>query len=465
MLLSVSYEHGYIRRRFLGIRLPKTKTALLPLENAYNAADSFDLREIDHDIARFADNVRSDNAQAFHVPSGETQRVAFLATMFLDSGGHTECVKTLVGILSDIYETGVFLVEKNKSFQSAPVKMQAIAQKAKIMGLDGFRGDFAKSLIALYNQIVDYNPKVLFLFYHMDDIMCAALCSLLQKHTTIKLLYFNHGSHFKALGFSFCDLVLEGMPVTHYVTCRFRHIAKGRVMGLVAPKKEDVVYFSEQEKQKKRQELGIADGAYFTLTGGGGYKFFEDTSSEYFVLIKQVLQEEPKLRHVVVSRFSSKQKAIIESVFADAREARARLVLTELTPHFDLLLQACDLFIDTFPVSSALTQIDLMRNKRPSVVKINRKNPLLSFHEYLPADYPYMFDSPESMRAGILTLLHDPEKRILMAERLYRHYLENYEGSAVCKKYQEIIDSSLELSSFHQAPPPLSSYNFAEAQL
>lgn len=451
---KIKYTNRYVKYQLFGLTLFKKKSEIFHILKKFKETKQFNLQYLDREIAVVADKIYEQNTSAFPNLSGSTQRVAFLATELSDTGGHTECVRSLSQLLSEEYELGLFLINKDETVSSAPKKMKDIADNTSLMGLPRPTCKFTEDLIALYNQVVDFNPKVIFLFFHMDDILSAALCHLLQRHSRIKLIYFNHGSHCKALGFSFCDLVIEGMPVTHYVTKHFRGIDKCRVMGLPSVRKENIKHFSQKEKNLVRESLGIQPGNHFTLSGGGGYKFFDARGSEYFTMIKDLLQKESRLQHVVVSEFSSKKMAVIEDIFRDAVEARGRLIFTGFTPNFELLFQACDLFIDSFPVSAALTQIDLMRNKVPTIVKINSENALLSFHEYLPEKYPYMFDNIQDMTAGVLRLLHDKSERRLVVEALYNHFLSHYEGEAVLRAYRELIEKSDNLSQFYQELDP-----------
>jgi hypothetical protein len=113
-------------------------------------------------------------------------------------------------------------------------------------------------------------------------------------------------------------------------------------------------------------------------------------------------------------------------------------------------------------VSSALTQVDMMRNKRPTVVKINRESALLSFHEYMPKDYPYMFDNVEDMESGILKLLYDKTEQQKFIDMLYNHYLMTFESDIVKEKYIKLIDNCDNLEQFYEKLNKNTYYNLGE---
>ena len=97
------------------------------------------------------------------------------------------------------------------------------------------------------------------------------------------------------------------------------------------------------------------------------------------MMIKRLLSKEKNLKHVIISQFDKNQQKIIDEIFAGSVE-KNRLTIIPYQTEFDKYFQCADLFIDSFPVGAALTQVDLMRNKVASVVKINKDNAYFSFH-------------------------------------------------------------------------------------
>ena len=146
------------------------------------------------------------------------------------------------------------------------------------------------------------------------------------------------------------------------------------------------------------------------------------------------------LKHLAISNLSDEQKSIVDDIFKNNPEEKKRLIFHKMTPDYEILFQSADLFIDSFPVSSAMTQIDLMGMKVPTVVKINSQNPTWTFHEYMPPNYPYMFEAVEDMKNGIINLLKDEKKRKELSQSNYQFWLNTYEGDVVKEKYLRIIN-------------------------
>ena len=91
-------------------------------------------------------------------------------------------------------------------------------------------------------------------------------------------------------------------------------------------------------------------------------------------------------------------------------------------------------------MSSAMTQIDLMAMKVPTVVKINTEKPELTFHEYMPNGYPYMYEKVEDMEKEIINLLNSPNLRSQLVDSNYTYWLKNNENYVVKEKYIKVME-------------------------
>lgn len=411
---------------------------------SYNNIHNFDTTMIDQQIEDYVDN----QFEQTFTPDINKSRIAVLASQFYDFGGHSECVRRLVSNLSDKYEIKVFLTRKIQSYAAAPNKMQLIGEHAQIDGFDCISLPCETGINLMFRIIKEFSPKMLFVFIHPDDMHGASLMALIQKYTNIKIVFVNHASHYPALGFSFADLILVFLQSIYYIDKIYRKCDKHHIIEAFSDKIEDIKYFSDREIEIKRQELGIGKNDYCTMSGADRYKFFDGQKSSYFEMIKRLLEKEVKLKHVVISNFQDSELQIIDKIINEP-SLRNRLILIPTTSNYQILFQSCDVFIDSLPVSSALTQIDLMKFKRPTVVKINTENKLHSFHEYMPENYPYMFDNISDMENGILRLLYSKEEQQKIIEMNYNHYLESFEGNKVKQKYINLIENCDNIEQFY----------------
>lgn len=444
VILRKVREEGSIKYYFLERCFYTQKNDLIAFQEDFIRQVSFDHREMDKRISDFAD----ENFKFKRCEKINKKRIAILATEFYDSGGHTECVKSLVNNLCDNYKIDVYLTKKSCAFEYAPKKIKAMKKNANFFGVNCNETNFKSTVKKLFNKITVTAPRVIFVYMHPDDAYSAMLMHLLKKYTNIKLIFFNHSAHNPTLGMNIADITTVALPSTHYVDAVYRKCDNHTLINAFCDRIEDVVYYSDEEISKKRKEIGINNGELFTMTGSAWYKLFNKDESAYFSMIKRILIREPKLKHVVITNLPNQKKQIVEKMFEDAPEARKRLIFLPLVSKYEILFQSCDVFIDSFPIASAFTQLDLMKFKKPTVVKINRENILWSFDEYLPKNYPYMFETVAQLEEGVIKLIHDKDEQKRIVDMNFEHYMKNFEGNAVKKKYIELIENSDDLSVF-----------------
>ena len=372
-------------------------------------------------------------------------------------GGHTPLVERIAESFAQEYDVTLFATRVNFTACDTSnnvyyaTKADNITSKIKIDGVnwDWSVNDICSCVRTFYNKIVQSGVNVLFCYIHPHDIVLSATLALIKEYTKIKVIYFNLADHFYNLGYKFAHLIIDARPAGQRITREIRGYNNTALMPLQQKRKEETFYYSQNELQKLREKIGINDGDYFTLTGSTSYKLFEEDGSVYFQFIKDLLQAEPKLKHIVMSEFSAKYRKMIDNIFNGKKDLRSRLIIIDRVANFDIYMQACDLFIDTFPQGGALIHLDMMRNKKPTVVKINKTNPIRSFEFYLPKNYQYMYEDIENMKNGILELLYSKDKQREISDVLYQYYLDTYEFSIVKEKYKILIENSDNLEQFY----------------
>ena len=166
-----------------------------------------------------------------------------------------------------------------------------------------------------------------------------------------------------------------------------------------------------------------------------------------------MLLNERQCKHVIVTELLEKEKRDIAKVFKGNKQLLERLIIVERVAEFDLLLQMADVFIDSFPLGSALVHIDAIRNKRPTVIKKDAANELYTFYNYLYDDYEYAVEDLQEMLGKTLFLLRNREERQRVAARCYQHYLDTYEFDTVKKRYRALIDNHRSLEQFYASLP------------
>lgn len=428
--------------------LNKSINSSVILENDLNT-NYFD-KEIEDSISKyFAKNKSKFTNQA----DSSSIKISLLFTRLYSTGGHTPMVERFIESFCDEYNLGVFCTQldytKNGHYKNK--KNRIFDKNIFIDGIDYFWNayDLELHVKELYNKIISFNPKIIFCYIHPQDVVLVATLALIKKNTNIKIIDINMQDHFYSLGFKFADLIIDARPAGQRITKEIRGYNNTCLMPLQQKKISETKYFLDSEIISLKNSLGINKNQFFTLTGGAGYKFFGDNNSDYFCFVKNLLIKEKNLVHVVMSDFDENFFKIVDNIFSDNKELLERLKIIKSVPDFDIYMQACDLFIDTFPQGGALIHIDIMRNKKPSIVKINKENPVRSFEFYFPKDYQYMFDDISKMEDATLSLLNDKNKREELSQYLFNHYVKTYEFNIVKNKYEQIIKNYNNLEKFY----------------
>ncbi len=433
-ILKIKRKKGQTKFYALGLPLFKINNPFDKLNKEFAENTDFDVRKFDEKISDITKNYK--NLLKCKI---NNKRIAFLATKIYDMGGHTKWMRDMQKTFCNQYDEALFLTTTTTSRKAAPQTLEYIKKISDIVTFRQFSCSAERSIREIYDAIVSYAPKALFVFIHTDDFIATAVLALLKKHTKIKIFFVNHATHRPALAMSFADLVLEETPSSAYVTQNLRKIAQTHIVGLISKPEEENPHFTQAEIDKTRQKIGIPKGAICTMSGAASYKFFDDNGSRYFGMVKKLLSEHQNVYHVVISKFRDFEAEIVKKMFENA-PVKNRLILLPYQENYELYFKSADLFIDSFPMSSALAFIDLMRLRVPYVVKINTENSALSFHEYQAKDFEYMYESIKDFYSGIEKLLADENLRKAMCEKNYQHYIENYEPKAAEKILDKVIN-------------------------
>lgn len=433
-ILKIKYKKGQTKFYVLGVPLFAVKNDFDAIRADFAAHKTFDVSRWDSQIDKITATYKNVGSCEIN-----PHRVAFLATKIYDMGGHTKWMRDMQKTLSADYEETLFLTTTGTSRKAAPQALEYLKSISKIKMFNQFSCSFEKNIREIYDAIVAYAPRALFVFIHTDDIIATAVLALLKRHTDIKIFFVNHATDFPALSVSFADLILEETPSSAYVTQKLRKIKQTHIVGLISKPEEENPHFTEEEIAQTRLKMGIPSEAFCTMSGAASRKFFDADGSTYLEMIKKLLEQHANVYHVLISELNKRETAICEKIFKNS-SVKNRLIILPYQNNYELYFKCADLFIDSFPMSSALAFIDLMRLKVPYIVKINTQNSALSFHEYQAKDFPYMYETVDEFYAGIEKLLSDNTARLSMVEDNYRHYLEHYEPKAARKILQNVIN-------------------------
>lgn len=350
----------------------------------------------------------------------DQKKVAILTSEIYDTGGHTELAIRFINKNKKDKNIYFILTAFNqKSELSAPTKSKTIKElvgSEKYVEFDGVK-DYAEKVIQIFNYIKENNFSTVISNIHMHDAVGTAILGLIHTYSDIKIEFWNHGDHFFALGTSFADVIYTRTKNGQAVSPYLRNNSKCKNGEFIIQYDKSKI-LTKEELAKIRESLNIPQNAFLTLTGCQ----LEKLGNEYFKLVNTILKKNPNIWHLFITPSLSYAEKTIKKNFKN----NPRVILMNGTPEFEKFIQISDLYIDSFPQGSALTLIDCIKYKKPVVIKINEKEPIRSFEEYLYPNYEYAFKTSKGMFNGISKLANDKNEYEKTSENVWHFFKNKY---------------------------------------
>ena len=376
----------------------------------------------DNEIAFLADKIIKDkNFDILAMQNAEYNRnnVLILNTEIYDTGGHTECaIRYVEKSKENVYFYCVLF--NTKSMQTAPVKSEKIKSLVKDYTESDLSCGYANRVINVLNYIRKNKIGIIYSNIHMYDAIGCAVLAIVKKYCKdIKIIFWNHGDHFFALGTSFADeiytRVKNGKALSEYLkdnkNCKY-----GKFIVNYDPSKN----ISEIEKSELKEKLGIPQDAFVTMTGC----VIDKIGKEYGQMIDKILKKNTNIYHLFICpSYPQKEKKLMK-IFKN----NPRVILHPGTPEFDKYIQITDLYVDSFPQGSALTLVDFIKYSKPVVIKINKKEPIKSFEEYLYPNYEFAYETPKGMIEGVTELANNQDLYKKLQVKVHEHFEKTYLG-------------------------------------
>lgn len=360
-------------------------------------------------------------------------KILILNTELYDTGGHTELAVRYTKAFREDYPINIYLTNSSirsiQTFENLKkcIELKELANDYYISAPDIKMEDkvFEAFSYIINNKITTINANI-----HMQDAVGAIVLYLVKKYTNININFWNHAEHFYSLGFNFSDTIFTrlkgGSPQTPYLkNCK-------KTVYVPFLMEEDFKKFPEDDFINEKIKLEIPDGAFITLTGCSMKKL----CNEYFYMIRDVLSENKNIYHIFICSMSDKAK---EKLIKKYKLDKNRFKIIDFTNNFDFYIQLSDLYIDSFPQGGALTLVDYIRYSKPVIIKINKKEPIRSFEDYLYDGYEFAFETSEGMKKGVLQLANDKKLYYDTSKKVKDYYDKEYSPLSVKEKYKKYI--------------------------
>lgn len=308
-------------------------------------------------------------------------------------GGHTRVVERWIE-LSDPHQRQS-LVFTQEDQQEIPDRLRkAVSDKqGELVILSDRLSDIEKGL-----QLREIASQFEFIVLHVhpDDVI--PLLAFGNKEFTRPIIFFNHADHRFWLGVSISDIVADLRSFGQSITLNKRGAKNSIILGIPIDAIESK---STKSKTDIRKKLALPINKKIILSIGGAHKYKPLGNYNFINVAKEILEEHQEAIFILIGPDFK--------VFPDWEVASEtydnRIKALGYMPHkaiFDYII-ACDLVLDSFPMSGGTALIDAISCQKPVLSLVNPVGQL----DFVIISKAYC-ENKEVLLSKINKLLSDP---------------------------------------------------------
>lgn len=386
-----------------------------------------DSREFDSQICSIAEKISCEYKLKKSSETLNRNNISIVMSIVYNGGGHTPLALNIIALLKEKFNLFFHLLDQDSLNTLSDYKQKALKQNTSIIDINKYpQKNYIRKILHSYSNLVSCKASTIFALIHPNDIVHAIVFHLLKKTHNLKIIFINHADHRINLGMDSSDLIIDFRHVGAQATNRFRGYYNNLVLNFpLAPD----VRKGLPNKESIRKLLKLNWCKKISLTAGNPYKIYTNCQG-YFLMIKSLLLKNPDLIHIL-NGGSEKNKSNVRTIINDENLFQ-RIIFRDMSNNYEDYFQCADVFIDSFFQGAALTHVDCMRLGVPTVVKINNKEPLKSFQDYLPLEYKYMSSDINELEDIIHNILNNTQ----LQEQISR---DNLEWFNTCYKQANIF--------------------------
>lgn len=233
------------------------------------------------------------------------------------------------------------------------------------------------------------------------------------------VIVMNHADHVNWLGVGVADVIAEFREAGREISIRRRGVARERTCILDLPLPPEL---PTRDVVDARRRLGLDPDRPLLAAIASGYKFTPVLRPSFHDMVVSILQAVPDAQLVAVG-------PEMDEHFSRARELTGgRVFATGTHSEIDTLLQAADVYLNGWPLSSGTSLLEAGAMGLPlvSLVPDRASRSLLTLDIASLDGAMIMCASPEEYVAGAVGLLRDPAERTrigaLTRDRVAHHH-------------------------------------------
>lgn len=355
-------------------------------------------------------------------PADGARRVLTIMTSVHAVGGHSRIAWRWIGLDTGSQHTLVLTQQEGRALPEQLLTL-ARAGQVRIVQLDEpswlGRAASLRDLVAAADQVV--------LLTHPHDVLaCTAVPAVRYAPPVLTM---DHASHVFWLGVGISTLAINTATM---VLEHRRGIPREHIGWALLPM--DFSRLEHPSALNVRAAFGIAADAPLLLSAGSPFKYWAIENCDLATLVTPVLDENPAAHLLVVGVTEAPHWLSLQQRFPD------RVHLSGYLPEPDLVAcyHACDVYLDSVPLSSPTTVLEAAALGKPIVryAPADWRGTGFSLEfDCIPADF-YLWTTPPAYAADVGRLLREPQfrrwrgdfcraaVRLYYADDTFRHSIE-----------------------------------------
>lgn len=276
---------------------------------------------------------------------GGRRKILHVATQLYGTGGHTQTVARWIG-QDAASEHSIALTRQGSA--AIPDKIySAIGSSERLFRLDLQRGGLVERARLLRQQVSAFDFVVV--HAHPYDVVPAVA---LGSASSPPCIYVNHADHVFWLGTSAAHVVMNLRESGRALCVARRGIDETRCVVVDRPLDSGTAEISDGSRLARREAMGIGPQDVLIVSAAAGSKYERVGDIGLIELVKALLKTEPNVVFCVAGPVPEGQWA--EAAVATDNRIRAIGPLPTIAP----LLEAADIYVDSFPFSSLTSLLE-----------------------------------------------------------------------------------------------------------
>lgn len=335
-------------------------------------------------------------------------KVLHVASEVYDTGGHSREIINWIENTKEHYNN---LLVLTRAFNIGPYILASLKRrKINTVFINNGKNDIFDVASKLKNISRDW-PDYIILHTHPDDVVPLLAYSSFEGPP---ILLFNHADHVFWLGSEISDAILnirkEGLDLSN----ERRNTSSNFLLPLPLESKESIDHRNKDKAFMKNKKI--------ILTMASDYKYTPLENYSFSNFFKKFLEKRKDVGLIAIGTYKNGNLSSLYNRFPD------RVILVPPTPNIQEFLSVADLYIDSFPMSSLTSYLDVGMKGIPIVGLKNGVVPFLSAKDPAFDNIPFQvfFNSQDVLESELDYLLDNNEERTERGIQIRDRIIKNH---------------------------------------